>query len=89
MSYNEILEVEEIFTPEELADRLNIEEPENEELLYHLTEALNCLQNLHGDDNLKWLAIKRIVQAMNLVDEDAEIEFGETHITITKVGDEN
>lgn len=88
MSYNEILEVEETFTPKELADRLNIEQPENEELLYHLTEAINSVQTLHGDDTLKWLAIKKIVQAMNLVDEEAEIDFGETHITVTQVENE-
>jgi len=67
MSYNEILEVEETFTPEGLADELNLEpNPENEELLYHLTEALNSVQTLHGDDSLKWLAIKRIVPSNEL-----------------------
>lgn len=89
MSYNDLTPGK--YTPEELAEEINIEVEENRsktDALLSLAVVLEDIQDLHGDDPIKWNAVKTVVQLMNDLDEEAVIELEDDGIRVKRGGTE-
>jgi hypothetical protein len=73
------------YTPKELADEININVDEDRgryDTLTSIVIALEDVQYLSGDDDVKWEVIARLTEALNDLEPDMDVEVTDRKVKV-------